>query len=70
MLQSKKNLHIKYIIVFVSLDATVELTPRTANLQPYQSMRAHLTAKEVQSGKIDLKIYIFREIRFTIADLL
>ena len=55
MLQSKKNLHIKYIIVFVSLDATVELTPRTANLQPYQSMRAHLTAKEVQSGKIGLE---------------
>ena len=43
----------------ISLDA-VELTPRTANLQPYQSECAHVTADHTSTNKI-IQDYVFNK---------
>ena len=45
----------------ISLDA-VELTPRTANLQPYHSQRAHKTADHTSTNKI-IQDYVFNKRR-------
>ena len=47
----------------ISLDA-VELTPRTANLQPYQSEWAHITADHASTNEI-IQDYVFNKGRLS-----